>query len=54
MVIVKLSFNRSYCIIFAIYPMDFKIWVFGGFKATKFADRSRPNIDNIKSAPIGE
>ncbi len=37
-----------------VYPMDFKIWVFGGFKATKFADLNRPNIVNIKSVEIGE
>ena len=39
---------------FDLYPIDFKIWVFGGFKATKFDDRSRLNIVNIESAPIVE
>ncbi len=34
--------------------MDFKIWVFGGFKATKFADLNRLNIINIKPVKIDE
>ena len=47
--------GRSYIsMVGDVYPMDFKIWVFGGFKATKFADLNRLNIINIKPVKIDE
>ena len=37
-----------------IYRNELKIWVFGCFKATKFADLNRLNIVNIESVKIDE
>ena len=37
-----------------VYRNELKIWVFGCFKATKFADLNRLNIVNIESVKIDE